>query len=190
MPEKQAEGVYVRARLNARVQPIDRGEYFEDPLDEFLREAGLGEVTGGGTQMAEEPAGIEFCDVEIRLTDDSDETVALLIGHLEGLGAPMGSRLIREGSEELPFGVLEGLGLFLNGTDLDEEIYSTSDVNHVITECQQLIAQGDSFRGHWQGSRETALYFYGPSFAEMRAAIEGFVAEYPLCQRARIEQIA
>ena len=56
---------YLTARLNARVQPIDRGEYFEDPLDETLRRDGIGEVSGGGTQLADEPAGIEFCDIEI-----------------------------------------------------------------------------------------------------------------------------
>ena len=53
------------ARLNARVKPIERGEYFEDPLDRVLQAAGLGEVTGGGTQMAAEPDGIQFVDIEI-----------------------------------------------------------------------------------------------------------------------------
>jgi hypothetical protein len=42
----------------------------------------------------------------------------------------------------------------------------------------------------WQGERETALYLYGRSFAEMSDAIAPFMATYPLCQKARIEQVA
>lgn len=184
-------GEFVIARLNARVQPIDRGEYYEDPLDELLKRLNLGEVTGGGTQLADEPAGIEFCDVEIRVTEANQETVGSIVEQLETLGVPRGSRLIveRDGSE-LPMGTQEGLGLFLNGTDLPDQVYAESDVNHVISECDRLMASGGNFRGYWEGSSETALYFYGESFAEMKAAIVPFVSNYALCQKARFEQIA
>ena len=184
-------GEFVIARLNARVQPIDRGEYYEDPLDELLKRLNLGEVTGGGTQLADEPAGIEFCDVEIRVTEANQEIVQTIVEQLESLGVPKGSRLIveRDGSE-LPMGTQEGLGLFLNGTDLPDQVYAESDVNHVIAECDRLMASGGNFRGYWEGSSETALYFYGESFAEMEAAIAPFVSNYALCQKARFEQIA
>ena len=65
--QQEPEGVYLTARLNARVQPIDRGDHYEDPLDDVLGAAGIGAVTGGGTQLADEPAGIEFCDLEVRV---------------------------------------------------------------------------------------------------------------------------
>ena len=61
----EAERRCITARLNARVQPMDRGTYFEDPLNETLLHANLGEVTGGGTQLADEPAGIESEGVEV-----------------------------------------------------------------------------------------------------------------------------
>lgn len=184
-------GEFVIARLNARVQPMERGEYYEDPLDETLKRLNLGEVTGGGTQMADEPAGIEFCDIEIRLNDVNPEAVNSIVEQLESIGVPKGSRLIVEHDDsELPFGTQEGLGLFLNGYDLPDEVYAESDVNHVISECDRLLAGGGSFRGYWEGSRETSLYFYGESFAAMKTAIEPLVASYPLCQKARIEQIA
>ncbi len=184
------EGALVVARLNARVQPIDRGEYYEDPLDDFLREAGLGEMTGGGTQLAEEPDGIAYCEVEMVLSDDGPQAIAAIVAKLEEVGAPMGSTLLREGQPDMPFGVLEGLGLYINGYDLADEVYASSDINHVIEECARLMPDEDPFRGHWEGSRETALYFYGTSFAEMSEAIAPFLASYPLCERARIEQIA
>jgi hypothetical protein len=60
----------------------------------------------------------------------------------------------------------------------------------VIEECDRLMDGNGYYRGNWQGSAETALYFYGTSFDAMKAAIETFVADYPLCQKARIEQIA
>ena len=189
--EPQAGSQYLIARLNARVQPIDRGEYYEDPLHETLEKADLGEVTGGGTQLADEPAGIEFCDLEIRVKEVSSNVVDTIVQRLEDLGAPKGSRLMVEGGEQtFPFGVNEGLGLFVNGTDLAEEVYANSDINHVIEECDRLIGADGDYRGHWEGSQETALYFYGNSYEQMKAAIQPFVASYPLCQKARIEQIA
>lgn len=185
------EGVYITARLNARLQPMDRGDHFEDPLTDALEDGDLGEVTGGGTQLADEPEGIEFCDLEIRLNAADDITIVAVTERLEALGAPRGSKLIiGDEGKEVPFGVNEGLALFLNGVDLDDEVYETSDVNHVIEECERLMGEGGRFYSHWQGSRETALYFYGPSFNGMKAAIEAFVAAYPLCEKSRIEQIA
>ena len=44
--------------------------------------------------------------------------------------------------------------------------------------------------GHWQGPTETALYIYGDSNAGMREAISGFLDEYPLCQGARVVELA
>lgn len=179
------------ARLNARVQPVDRGEYFEDPLDEVLKSSNIGEVTGGGTQLADEPDGIEFCDVEIMAVDLSEETIALVVETLEKLGAPKGSRLLLDGQDdEVPFGKLEGLGLFLNGTDLPAEVYAASDVNQIIAECERLMQGIGSFRGHWEGSKETALYFYGTTFTEMEAAISEFIVNDPGCALSRIVQIA
>ncbi len=42
----------------------------------------------------------------------------------------------------------------------------------------------------WDGSAETALYLYGPSFTDMHEAIAGVLATYPLCERVRVVQIA
>ena len=42
----------VIVRLNARLQPLHRGEWFEDPLAEALEKKTYGEVTGGGTMQA------------------------------------------------------------------------------------------------------------------------------------------
>ncbi|MEX0343973.1 MAG: hypothetical protein AB3N20_03555 [Rhizobiaceae bacterium] len=179
------------AQLNARVQPIDRGEYFEDPLDEKLRSLGLGEVTGGGTQLADEPDGIEFCDIEIAVKEAEQPTIEMIVETLEELGAPKGSLLkFTSDADDIPFGKLEGLALFLNGTDLPDEVYANSDVNEIISTCDKRMEGIGKFRGYWEGNQETALYFYGTSFDGMKSAIADFVDDDPLCKLSRIVQIA
>ena len=188
---QETDAFFVVARLNARVQPLARGDYFEDPLQDALEEAGAGEVTGGGTQLADEPAGIAFCDLEISLPKYSDDAINLIQRRLSELGAPKGSKLIIESTcKEIPFGAAEGLALFLNGTDLPDEVYEKSDVNHVVEEGDRLLGDAGEMRGHWQGSQETALSFYGASYEQMKTAIDPFVASYPLCEKERIERIA
>ncbi len=187
------DGRMVIARLNAKVQPIARYEIFEDPLSERLGAENAGEVTGGGTQMADEPHGIEYCDLEIVLADDTtnDHLVALL----EEIGVPKGSSLIDPESGDVlcTFGTLEGLALFLNGTDLPDEVYAESDVNDLIEEIDTAlggVGEAGELLGHWDGSRETGLYFYGPDFEAMRSTVEGIRARWPLAEKSRIEQIA
>ena len=54
----------VLARLYEGIGPMDRGERYEDPLQAVLESAGVGEITGGGSQLAEKG---EFEDVVSRL---------------------------------------------------------------------------------------------------------------------------
>ena len=191
--KKKAEpqGEYVIARLNARVQPIDRGDFYEDPLEETLMKLGVGTVTGGGTQLADEPAGIEFCDLEIRLNNADAETLENVVERLEALGAPKGSRLIVESeNREIPFGKFEGLAVYLNGVDLDDEVYESCQLDDVIENFNALMGDDGQYRGFWQGSRETGVYCYGASYQAMKEAIAPFLNTYPLCEGARVEQIA
>ena len=182
---------YITARLNARIQPMERGEFYEDPLDDVLGAKDLGAVTGGGTQLADEPAGIEFCDLEIRVTEASEETLSAIVQKLEALGAPKGSKLIVESADrEIAFGAYEGMAVFLNATDLKDEVYETCDFDEVTENFNTLMGEAGAYRGYWHGSSESAVYCYGPSFAAMKAAIEPFLQRYPLCEGARIEQIA
>ena len=41
--------VELTVELNAKLQPIHRGEMFEEPLENVLIQANVGEVLGGGT---------------------------------------------------------------------------------------------------------------------------------------------
>jgi hypothetical protein len=183
-------GDLVIARLNARAQPLDRGDLFEYPLDHALQAAGSGQVTGGGTMLGED-GEIEFCDLEITVPEATDAVLGAIRRQLEGLGAPKGSKLIwNEGADELDFGTSEGLAVYLNGTDLPDSVYEQSDINVVYEEFGKLGGSEGRVVSHWQGPRETALYLYGRSAATMLSRIRPFLQSYPLCDKARIVKIA
>jgi hypothetical protein len=179
------------AQLNARIMPFDRGERYEEPLGEALAENGFGEVTGGGTMQSKE-GEIEYCGIDIGLYDVA-KGVPFVCEFLTKRGAPRGSKLqyeLKGKKVEVPFGLAEGLAIYLNGTDLPDEVYRECDVNEVYDEINRLLGDRGAIQGHWQGPTETALYLYGYSAEEMRELIAGYMAEYPLCQRARIVTIA
>ncbi len=44
--------VELTVELNAKLQSIHRGEMFEEPLENVLIQANVGEVLGGGTFMS------------------------------------------------------------------------------------------------------------------------------------------
>jgi len=183
--------VFAYAQLNARIMPVARGKYYQTPLAEALAENGLGEVGGGGT-MQMKGGEIEYCGIDVDLFE-VEEGGRFVCDFLTARGAPKGSKLCYEymGNDiELPFGVAEGLAIYLNGTELPDDVYRQSDINVVMESVDRLLGKRGAIEGYWEGPTETALYLYGESANEMRMTIAPFMAEYPLCQRARIEKIA
>jgi hypothetical protein len=89
----------------------------------------------------------------------------------------------------VPFGSTEGIGVYLNGTDLTEEVYRTSDVNELIARLRESLSDAGDMYSHWQGPTETALYFYGPSANRMRERMSEVLQTHPLAQRCRVESL-
>ncbi|EPR70427.1 hypothetical protein ADIWIN_3783 [Winogradskyella psychrotolerans RS-3] len=190
--EEEYSGNFIVATLNDKVMPIDRGEIYEDPLDEFLQSKGIGEVTGGGT-MQLKSGELEYCDVEIQLnSDEIDENqIKAIIEKLEELGAPKGSKLTIEKTEQkIEFGKKEGLGIYLDGINLSDEVYKSSDSEALAVEIRRLAGIEDNTLRYWQANTETGLYFYGDSFEHIKNSINDFVSSHPECENCRIEQIA
>lgn len=73
---------------------------------------------------------IEYCDIEIEL-NDTPNIVERLLQKLEEIGVPKGSKLYNEDCS-YEVGSLEGLGLYINGTDLPEQVYETCDINNSL----------------------------------------------------------
>ena len=174
------------AKINARVQPMDRGDIFEDPLSEALEENSLGEVTGGGTMMFEN-GEIEYVGVDIDLYD-KEEGITFVCKCLEELGAPKGS-VLEIDNERYPFGHAEGVGIYIDGVNLSDDVYRQCDINVVCSEIQKRIEGIGDILGHWQGPQDTALYLYGRSAKKMKELIADFIASYPLCEGAKILDI-
>jgi len=180
----------ITVQLNDRAQPIDRADRYEDPLNAFLLRAGLGEVTGGGTQLGDN-GEVVSCDIEVRLNKLNKDSIRILRTALEKLGAPKGSRLLIDPDREaIPFGSTEGLGVYLNGTDLPDATYRECDSNFVYGEFNRLLEGEGSVSSHWQGPTETALYLYGESYETMERLLSRFIESYPLCEKARVVRIA
>lgn len=174
------------ARLNARLQPEHAQELFVEPLSAWLRDASQGDAGLG--QVGTSPDG-EVLYVDLRIALQSEGEVAAVIVGLEELGAPLASTLLLPEGEH-DFGRMQGLGLYLDGQDLADEVYETCDPHEVFEQVSRCIEGLGDICSFWQGERETALYLYGADAAAMQAAIAGFVASYPLCQGARMERIA
>jgi hypothetical protein len=87
---------FIYVKLPGNIQPIQRGELFEDRIDPILSEAGLGSVSGGGSSLTDPlPDGrrlVAFCGIDID-TLKRDEALPVLRDLLPKLEAPVGTEL-------------------------------------------------------------------------------------------------
>jgi len=81
----------VTARIWEPIEPIARGERYEDPLQAALQAAQLGTVDGGGSQLTK-LGEVQFAELELHLAN-LDAAIDLVQRVLEEAGAPQGSEL-------------------------------------------------------------------------------------------------
>ena len=181
--------VELHIRLTARLQPVHRHE-LEDALVEFCREQGWGvDVVGGGTVFNKQAGEVEAADIELQV--ESAHLVPEVLEVLGAMLAPKGSTWsLGDEDDPKPFGTMEGLALYLNDTDLPEEVYASTSAGEVYDECTRLIQGIGRINSHLELPGETALYMYGQSFEQMRERIQPFLDSYPLCERCRVVQLA
>ncbi|MDU1891252.1 MAG: tetratricopeptide repeat protein [Dysgonomonas sp.] len=186
--------------LNMRLQPKHRGT-IEDGLDFMLRSKGLGCISGGGTLTSSEGEP-ESCDIDIDLVEDSEEVRQQLRSIAEKIEVAKGSilryRSIGENKEssgydiEYPAGQMEGLAVYINGTDLPDEVYENYDIKEVLDKLLNILRSNGAFiYSYWNGPKEVALYFYGEGgYDMMLEKVTPFLKEHPLCQQCRTVRIA
>ena len=175
----------VLARVYEHIEPIDRGDRYEDPLQATLEKMGIGRVTGGGSQL-DELGGITYADIEIELAN-VDEALRIVAEALEAAGAPQGSELIQASDNRVlrEFGKLQCLAIYLDGTSLPDEVYAELDFEATVAAIG-AAAGDDSYRGFWQGPEETALFLFGPDAEAMFARVEPVLRRLPIGQNARV----
>lgn len=183
----------IHIHINDKLKPLERGEIYEEPLENYISENEFGEIVNSGT-MQEKNGEILFCDIDIQITNsktDRKKLISDIINILELAEIPQGSYILdKQTNEKISIGKLQGIGIYLNGTDLPDEVYKNSDINVVVSELQKLLGIEKQNLRFWQGPTETALYFFIPNFNNAKENIENFLKSYPLCQKCRIEKIA
>lgn len=189
---------YATLSLNMRLQPQHRAIYIEDGLDFMFRSKGWGCVSGGGTLLSTEGEP-ESCDIEIDLVDDSEEMRQNLLSVAQKLEVAKGSKLKYRSAGKDSFeydveystGNLEGLAIYLNGTDLPDEVYEEYNIDEVVNELLNLLSNNGALNhSYWEGANETALYFYGEGdFYTMLEKVTPFLNEHPLCLKCRTVRI-
>ena len=175
----------VIARLYEHIEPIDRGNRYEDPLQAALDEAQAGQVTGGGSQL-NELGEIDHADIEIELAN-LDAALRIVAEILEKTGAPRGSELIdgRDARVLRQFGTHECLAIFLDGVGLPDEVYANLDFDTTVSEIG-TAAGPDSYHGFRQGNEETGLFFFGSNADDMFTRVEPVLQRLPIGQNARV----
>lgn len=87
---------FIYVMIPGDIQPLARGERFEDPLEDALREAGIGTISGGGSQLDDPyPDGrprVNFCGLDVDVSD-LGAARQLIMRTMETLGAPAGTAL-------------------------------------------------------------------------------------------------
>jgi len=73
-------------RIPENLQPIARGDRYEDSLQDALAAQGIGEVTGGGSQLGEGDS-VEYCGIDV-VVRARDSGLELIRSVMRKLGAP------------------------------------------------------------------------------------------------------
>jgi hypothetical protein len=179
---------FVFAQIWEAIQPLDRGDRYEDPLEAALASGNLGEITGGGSSH-DPDHGIHYAGIDIEIASWS--TLELLKRVLEDAGAPRGSELQfeRDGtSEVLPFGTGERVTIWLDGVTLPDEVYerfSTDELADRIVAAMAFDPRAE-IRGSWKGPRETSIYIHCTNAEAVYAALFPVLSASPACQNARV----
>ena len=175
--------------LNARLRPLDRGACYEISLKEVLEARAPGSrVTDGGTLLSAEREP-PVSDIDLDVEGDAHQVLGLVTAALEAAGAPKGSRARLDEGDPVPFGVTEGLAVYLNGTGLPDEVYASGDVNDLIAALRERLGAEGDMQSSRESPRETALYLDGSSAERMDELITGVLARFPLAQRCRVVRL-
>lgn len=93
---KKEQTYFVFIKIPAALEPLERAEEYEDPLNEKLEDKEIGFVSGGGTMLsAPNSTGerkIEFCGVDVEVYDLT-KGIKFLKKELKRLKAPKGTAL-------------------------------------------------------------------------------------------------
>ncbi|MDE6285011.1 MAG: hypothetical protein K2M17_04625 [Bacilli bacterium] len=180
---KKDEKVFVLLHLNMALMPNDRGDLFEDPLNEILQKEKVGEVTGGGTLLNFKGMPTA-CDIEFSIYREKLEKFMSFLHRISEIMGK-GSYIEFEDKKE-EIGVLEGLALILDAVHLDQKVYEENDINTLLKGLDDDLKDVGSYHSYYNSDEATYLYFYGESYDKMNKLLKEVVHKYPLCEKCQI----
>ena len=176
---------YAVVTIWEHIAPVDRGDRYAEPLYEALGEDDIS-IVGEGSAFTKE-LGIEYVNLELELADLS--LIPTVIETLEKQGAPKGSELKYShlGTDTVvEFGTLECLTLFLDGVNLPDEVYQSTDIDELLVKLCESSGGLAEFRASWAGESETSIHFFCHDANALFQKMEPAIRSYPLCQNSRI----
>jgi hypothetical protein len=100
--EESDASLFVLVQIPESIEPLERGSKYEDPLNAALQAQGLGEVTGGGTQLgppkADGSSEVTSVDIDVDLVD-AERGLPALRSELKKLNPPKGTELSYENAD-------------------------------------------------------------------------------------------
>lgn len=163
-------------QLNARLQPIHRGD-LEDAIFEKLGASIPSLTVVGGGSAVDKDGRITSCGVELMLLRSSlEQALTELASALVELGVPRGSLLVTPPKRKISVGQAEGLAVtFPRISKVDFEDARALQHNEELDRAMELLKP--ALRGHgrvwsWQILRDEAdLVIYGDDAEALRDII-------------------
>jgi hypothetical protein len=145
------QGLPVTVRIQARLQDDQRAEVIDALFEALLaRVSPPSRVTGSELVVGVhgEPRAV-LAHLEVAPVD-AERVVAAILDLEDGL--PQGSRVEINGASA-PFGRLQGLAVYLNGTQLDADAYAQGDLQATVDALTLAAGDAGTLWSHWMGPR-------------------------------------
>lgn len=120
-----------RVHLPARVQPVHRGDWYEDPIEDELAAEGISLSVTGSRTMVDDDVRVEGTELFVRTKDE--RFVAAAVDVLERQAAPSGSYVedLRTG-QRTPFGTCAVVVARLHAAVPVDAVFDRADGNTVL----------------------------------------------------------
>ncbi|RKR74663.1 hypothetical protein [Frondihabitans australicus] len=185
----------IDVHLNARLQPMHRGDRFEDPVVAALESAGLRSgVLDAGTAFTR-GMRIVSCDVSFGVPiDQADEGLFQIKKALRAIGTPRGSTITMYSNELDPIGSLYGVALrvpLVDAVDFtdDRNIEHNRELDALMIRIDSALGDDGSVWS-WHVHRGSDVFVYGDSRGRLHEVLESLIASDPLLAGATLTDVA
>ena len=169
--QKEPENPTIWFEINAPLGPMERGEFFEDPLYGWLDQNG-GEPLGGGGGTFFGGDGHTTCDFSVDLV--SRNQIEGAIRFVESLGVPEGSSYAVDGGDKVFFGDRKCLVLIVDKASVDGDAFS-----EFLKSVRAALGESGAPLATSSDDTHEELWVYGADLEEMKNAVQPVLKSYP-----------